>query len=75
MTSYCTVHKCRKTLINLLLTVPLTLIIALQLQGCPAVIFGAAGGTALAVHDRRDSETIIQDQKIESTVTNKQVKY
>jgi len=45
--------------------------IILSLQGCPAVIFGAAGGTALAIHDRRDSETMSQDQRIESTATNK----
>jgi len=45
--------------------------IILSLQGCPAVIFGAAGGTALAIHDRRDSETMLQDQRIESTATNK----
>jgi len=41
------------------------------LQGCPAIIVGAAGGTALAVHDRRNSETILQDEKIESTASNK----
>lgn len=43
----------------------------LLLQGCPAVIFGAAGGTALAVHDRRDSQTILQDEKFESVATDK----
>jgi len=43
----------------------------LLLQGCPAVMIGAAGGTALAIHDRRDSATILQDQRIESTATDK----
>jgi len=45
--------------------------ISLSLQGCPAVLIGAAGGTALAVHDRRDSATMLQDQRIESTATDK----
>ena len=45
--------------------------LSLMLQGCPAVMIGAAGGTALAIHDRRDSATILQDQRIESIATDK----
>ena len=51
--------------------IALLIAVAAALQGCPAIIVGAAGGAALAVHDRRDSDTILADQKIESVATNK----
>lgn len=44
----------------------LTLLSALLLQGCGGLIIGAAGGAALAAHDRRDAQTILEDQAIES---------
>ena len=53
------------------LTAIIIIYILLSLQGCPAVLIGAAGGTALAVHDRRDSATMLQDQRIESIATDK----
>ncbi len=43
----------------------------LVLQGCAGLIVGAAGGAALAIHDRRDTETILNDQKIESVAADK----
>ena len=47
------------------------LLLLLTLQGCAGLIVGAAGGAALAIHDRRDTETILQDQKIESIAADK----
>ena len=47
------------------------ILLCLMLQGCPAIIVGAAGGAALAAHDRRSAETILKDEQIESTATDK----
>jgi osmotically-inducible protein OsmY len=47
------------------------LLLTLGLQGCAGLIVGAAGGAALAIHDRRNTETILQDQKIESIAADK----
>ena len=44
---------------------------SLTLQGCPAIIVGAAGGTAMAAHDRRNADTILEDEAIEVSVTDK----
>ena len=49
----------------------LTLFLCITLQGCAGLVIGAAGGTALIIHDRRDAETQIKDQKIESAATDK----
>lgn len=49
----------------------LLILLTLGLQGCAGLIVGAAGGAALAIHDRRDTETIFQDQKIESIAADK----
>ncbi|WP_455376342.1 BON domain-containing protein [Kaarinaea lacus] len=49
----------------------LLLLLLLNLQGCAGLIVGAAGGAALAIHDRRDTETILKDEKIESIATDK----
>lgn len=49
----------------------LLLLLSLGLQGCAGLVVGAAGGAALAVHDRRDTEIMLKDQRIESTATDK----
>lgn len=41
---------------------------SLLLQGCPLLIFGAAvGGTAMLVNERRASDVLVADEKIELT--------
>jgi len=53
------------------ITLVLILIYILTLQGCAAVVVaGAAGGIALA-HDKRSSEVIKNDQKIENNIYDK----
>ena len=47
------------------------LIVFQGLQGCAGLVIGAAGGTAMAIHDRRSTETMIKDQQIESAATDK----
>lgn len=47
------------------------LLLALGLQGCAGLVIGAAGGAALAAHDRRSAETMLKDQQIESTAADK----
>lgn len=49
----------------------LFLLSTIGLQGCAGLVVGAAGGAALAAHDRRDAEIILKDQQIESTATDK----
>jgi osmotically-inducible protein OsmY len=49
----------------------ITVALITLLQGCAGLIVGAAGGAALAMHDRRDSGIILKDEKIESLATDK----
>lgn len=49
----------------------LTLFLCITLQGCAGLVVGAAGSAALVIHDRRDAETQLKDQKIESAATDK----
>lgn len=49
----------------------LTFLATTLLQGCGGLIVGAAGGAALAAHDRRDAKTILEDQSIESKAVDK----
>ena len=43
----------------------LVVLAAIQIQGCPLMVAGAAGGTAIAVSDRRSAGTIVDDEAIE----------
>jgi len=49
----------------------LIVLVCVLLQGCPAIIVGAAGGAAMAAHDRRDAETMLKDEQIESNAADK----
>ncbi len=44
------------------------LCIALQLQGCAALVVGGAATTAVVAHDRRTTGTVVEDQAIELKV-------
>lgn len=46
-------------------------ILCCLLPACPAIIIGATGGTAMAVHDRRDAKTILEDEAIEVEATDR----
>jgi len=48
-----------------------TITALVTLQGCAALIAGAAGGTAAAAHDRRSAKTIISDETIENNAVDK----
>ena len=54
-----------------LILIPLILAACAALQGCFGIVAGAAGGTAMAVYDRRDAEVILKDETIESVATDK----
>lgn len=49
----------------------LTSLLVSGIQGCAGLVVGAAGGAAMAIHDRRDTQTILKDEKIESAATDK----
>ena len=53
--------------------ISLSVLVALitLLQGCAGLVVGAAGGAALALHDRRDASTMLKDEKIESIAADK----
>jgi osmotically-inducible protein OsmY len=53
-----------------ILVLLLILIPTFLLQGCAGLVIGAAGGFAVAAHDRRDTQTMIKDEKIESNAAN-----
>lgn len=55
----------------LLLPVTLLVMVATLLQGCGGLIVGAGGAAALAAHDRRDANTIMADEAIESKTTDR----
>ncbi len=50
------------------LLAPLMLALGLLLSGCGAVVVGGAATGAAIVYDRRDAETVLDDQKIEIQV-------
>lgn len=47
------------------LLAPLMLALGLLLGGCGAILVGGAATGAAVVYDRRDAETVLEDQKIE----------
>lgn len=57
--------------LNLCNSLLLVVCICIGLQGCAGLVVGAAGGAALAIHDRRDADTQLKDLKIESIATDK----
>ena len=50
------------------LLAPLMLALGLLLSGCGAILVGGAATGAAVVYDRRDAETVLDDQKIEIQV-------
>jgi len=49
----------------------ITTIALATLQGCAALVAGAAGGSATAAHDRRSAKTILSDEAIENSAVDK----
>ena len=49
----------------------LLLVLAALLQGCAAVVIGAAAGGAMVAVDRRQADIMATDERIEIQVTNR----